>query len=199
MPQISKVIYGNQTLIDLTADTVVASALQSGYTAHGKDGVLITGNCTWNVDARDANANAGEILYGRTAYVGNAKITGQMANRSGWTGTIIARDSAVAIPVGYHDGSGSVGIGTTDRSNLIATNIREGVIILGITGTMSGSEDVKATNITAVAYTTSRTYLPSDQGDYNYFSQFSVSSIAYSTTANTGGGYTATIGTVYSA
>lgn len=196
MPQISKVIYGNTTLIDLTSDTVVASALQSGFTAHSKDGTLITGNCTWNVDARDANAAAGEILFGQTAYVGNSKITGQMANNSGWTGTIASRDSAVSVPVGYHDGSGSVSIDSSEKAKLIADNIREGVVILGITGTMSGSEDVKATNITAVAYTTSKTYLPSDQGDFNYFSQFSVSSIAYSTTTNTAGGWTATIGTV---
>lgn len=196
MPQISKVIYGNQTLIDLTSDTVVASALQSGYTAHGKDGVLVTGNCTWNVDARDANANAGEILYGQTAYVGSTKITGQMANNSGWTGTLVARDSTVAIPVGYHDGSGSVGLGTTDKSNLVSDNIREGIIILGVTGTMSGSEDVKATSYSATPYTTSKTYLPTDAGDYNYFSQLTVAAIAYSTVSNAAGGITATIGTV---
>ena len=36
---VSKVIYGNQTLIDLTSDTVVANKLLDGYTAHGADGV----------------------------------------------------------------------------------------------------------------------------------------------------------------
>jgi len=42
---ISKVVYGNETLIDLTDDTVVAAALLSGYTAHGADGAPITGSC----------------------------------------------------------------------------------------------------------------------------------------------------------
>ena len=193
---ISKVIYGNQTLIDLTSDNVVASALLSGYTAHGADGAAVVGACTFDADTKDATATVNDILSGKTAYKNGAKITGQMANKGGWTGELSTRDSAVAIPVGYHDGSGSVGLSTADKSKLIADNIREGIIILGITGTMSGSEDVKATNATVTPYTTAKTYLPSDQGDYNYFSQFSVSSIAYSTTGNTGGGITATIGTV---
>ncbi|MBQ9383557.1 MAG: hypothetical protein IJT87_04920 [Ruminiclostridium sp.] len=40
---ISKVCFGNNTLIDLTADTVTASALAQGYTAHNAAGQLITG------------------------------------------------------------------------------------------------------------------------------------------------------------
>lgn len=39
----SKVVFGNETLIDLTEDTVTDSALLSGYTAHDKAGNLITG------------------------------------------------------------------------------------------------------------------------------------------------------------
>jgi len=35
---------------------------------------------------------------------------------------------------------------------------------------MSGSEDVKATQLNATPYTATATYLPSDLGDYNYFS-----------------------------
>lgn len=43
MPGISKVVYGNQTLIDLTSDTVTSGTLVSGATAHGADGEAITG------------------------------------------------------------------------------------------------------------------------------------------------------------
>ena len=193
---ISKVVYGNQTLIDLTSDTVVASALLSGYTAHGKDGAAITGNCTYDADTSDATATANDILYGLTAYKNGSKITGNMTNVGQQTSTLVSRDSAVAIQAGYHDGSGSIGLGTADKSNLIANNIREGVTILGIIGTMSGSEDVKTTTLSATPYTTSKVYLPSQIGDYNYFSQVTVSSIAYSTASNPAGGITATIGTV---
>ena len=40
---VNKVVYGQNTLLDLTADTIVASALLSGYTAHDKSGAAITG------------------------------------------------------------------------------------------------------------------------------------------------------------
>ena len=40
---VSKVLYGNDIVIDLTQDTVTADSLQSGYTAHGANGEAITG------------------------------------------------------------------------------------------------------------------------------------------------------------
>ena len=40
---ISKVVYGTNTLIDLTSDTVTAQNLVSGITAHKADGTLVTG------------------------------------------------------------------------------------------------------------------------------------------------------------
>ena len=48
---INKVIYGGETLIDLTSDTVVAEKMLDGYTAHDKSGALITGTCTNDVDS----------------------------------------------------------------------------------------------------------------------------------------------------
>ena len=110
--------------------------------------------------------------------------------------TITARDTAVTIPAGYHDGSGDIGLGTTDKAALITTNIRSGVTILGIEGSMSGSENVKATSTTLTPYTTSQTVQPSDLGDYNSFSAVTISAIAYTETDNSAGGKTVTIGTV---
>lgn len=40
---ISKVVFGSDTLIDLTSDTVSADSLLSGYTAHSADGSEISG------------------------------------------------------------------------------------------------------------------------------------------------------------
>ena len=45
---ISKVVYGGNTLVDLTADTIKADKLLNGYTAHGADGEPITGTCTFD-------------------------------------------------------------------------------------------------------------------------------------------------------
>ena len=41
---IGKVTFNGDTLIDLTSDTVETSKLMSGYTAHGADGLLMTGS-----------------------------------------------------------------------------------------------------------------------------------------------------------
>lgn len=40
---VNKVVYGGNTLIDLTGDTVVANKLLSGYKAHDRSGAPITG------------------------------------------------------------------------------------------------------------------------------------------------------------
>ena len=42
-PYVNKVQFGNQTLIDLTSDTVTADKLMQGYTAHDRTGAIITG------------------------------------------------------------------------------------------------------------------------------------------------------------
>ena len=165
MPEyVSKVVYGNTTLIDLTSDTVTTGALLSGYTAHGADGAPITGNCTYDADTKDATATIDDILYGKTAYKNGVKLTGAMTNVGQQTSYLVSRDSGVAINVGYHDGSGSVALGTADRAALVSDNVRQGITILGVVGNMTGSEDVKATSMTATPYTTSKIYSPTDFG-----------------------------------
>ena len=193
---VSKVIYGNTTIMDISDDTVNASALLSGYTAHGADGAPITGNCTYDADTKDATALVGEILLNKTAYKNGSKLVGTMPNIGKQTGYLVSASSSVVIQQGYHDGSGTVALSTADQTALVSDNIREGVTILGILGNMSGSEDVKATSTTLTPYTTLSTYLPNQFGDYNYFSQITVDEIATSTTVNGGGGWTMTIGTV---
>lgn len=40
---VNKVIFGDETLIDLSSDTVTANRLMAGLTAHDKTGAIITG------------------------------------------------------------------------------------------------------------------------------------------------------------
>lgn len=193
---INKVIYGNTTLIDLTGDDVTASDVLSGKIFHLPSGATSTGTCTYDADTSDATATAAEILSGKTAYKNGAVLTGTMPNRGAVSGTISTVAGTYTIQNGYHDGTGTVGIDSTEQAKIIAGNIKSGVEILGVTGTYTGSENVKPTTKTVTPYTTAKTYLPSDDGDYNYYTQVTVNAIAYTETDNAAGGKTVTIGTV---
>ena len=188
----NKIIYGGNTLIDLTADTVTAADLAEGITAHDASGAAITGISTKDSDTSDATAAVAEILATKTAYVRGAKLTGTMPNNGAVTGTISTKSQSYTVPQGYHDGSGTVSISSTEQAKLIAENIRDGVTILGVEGTMSGSEDVVAQSKSATPTTTAQTVLP-DTG-YNYLTSVTVAAIPYVETDNAAGGKTVTIG-----
>ena len=119
---INKVIYGGKTLIDMSGDTVSADKLLKGLTAHDKSGAVITGTCTFDVDSGDADVAVAEILEGKIAYARGAKVTGTMPNKGAVTGAIAAVADAFTIPLGYHDGSGSVAIKAEEQAKLIAKN-----------------------------------------------------------------------------
>ena len=91
----SKVIFGGKVLIDLTADTVVPDKLLSGYTAHGADGEVIEGSCTFDADTQDATATDAEILEGKSAYVRSTKRTGTMKNNGAASLKIKNKDDAL--------------------------------------------------------------------------------------------------------
>lgn len=188
----SKVIFNGEVLMDLTGDTVTADKLLKGITAHGKDGAPITGTCDWDAATGDATAAAAEILSGKTAYVKGKRVTGTMPNRGAVTGKITTKTGAFTVPQGYHDGSGKVTIDSTEQAKLIPTNVREGVTILGVEGTMSGSEDMKSQSKSVTPKATAQTVLPDE--DYNCLAQVEVAAIPYTVSDNTAGGKTVTIG-----
>lgn len=191
---INKVVYGGKTLIDLTADTVTASKILKGATAHDKSGAAIVGTCTFDADTSDATATGAEILSGKTAYVNGVKVTGEMRNNGAVDGVISNKADSYTVPIGYHDGSGKVAISTTEQAKIIATNIRDGVTILGVTGTMSGTEGAKAQTKTITPTTAQQVVLPDDEQGFNYLSQVTVEAIPYNESENAQGGITVTIG-----
>ena len=195
----NKIIYGGETLIDLTLDTVTAAHVINGKYFHLPSGQRVQGTCTYDANTQDANATQSEILIGKSGYVKGVKVVGTMPDNGAINATISTL-SPYTVPIGFHDGSGTVGIASTEIAKIIASNIREGITILGVTGTMSGSEAVVAVSPTVTPYTTAKTYIPSDFDDasheYNYISQFTVSAISKSEVDNDAGGKTVTIGTV---
>lgn len=191
---ISKVVFGGDTLIDLTPDTVTADKLKKGYTAHGADGEVINGTCEHDANTQDATAADTEILLGKTAYVKGTKKTGTMKNNGAVAGKITTKAGKYTVPQGYHDGSGTVEIDSTEQAKIIATNIRQGVSILGVSGTMSGTEGAKAQSKSVTPSKTAQTVLPDSAQGYNYLSQVTVAAIPYVESDNSAGGKTVTIG-----
>lgn len=188
---VNKVIYAGQTLIDLTADDVAVSDVLYGKKFHKPSGEPGIGTCTYDADTSDANAVAAEILSGKTAYKNGSKLTGSMPNRGAQMGLISTVSGSVSIQQGYHDGSGTVAIDSTERAKIISSNIKEGVEILGVTGSYTG-EGVTAQSKTATPTNAQQIIIP-DSG-YDYLSQVTVNAIAYTETDNAAGGKTVTIG-----
>lgn len=190
---VSKVVLSNgTTLIDLTGDTITAADLLTGVTAHDKSGAPITGTCTYDSDTSNDTAAVSEILAGKTAHARGALLTGTMANNGAQTGNITSKAQQVTIAQGYHDGSGKVGIATTEQDKIISTNIRQGVTILGVEGTMSGSEGVNAQAKSATPSWSQQVISP-DTG-YTHLSQVTVAAIPIVYSDNAAGGQTCTIG-----
>ena len=178
---INKVIYGGNTLIDLTTDTLTsASQLMSGVKAHDRSGTVLTGSCTYDADTSDATATAAEILATKTAYVSGNKITGSMTNRGAIAATISSL-TAYTVPQGFHDGSGTVSV---DSTNISAGNIKSGVTILGIEGTYTG--EAITTQSKTVTPSASQQIITADTG-YDYLAQVTVNAVPYVESANTYG------------
>ena len=187
-----KVVFGDEVLIDLTSDTVTEDTLLKGSTAHGADGEVVTGACTFDADTQDATAKAGEMLNGVTAYVRGTKVTGTMKNNDSVTGYITKKTEQYSIAQGFHDGGGKVGIAPAEQAKLLPENIRQGVTILSVTGTMSGTEGANAQAKEVTPTINPQEVLP-DTG-YNYLSQVTVKGIPITVTPNAAGGTTVTIG-----
>jgi len=101
---------------DLTSDNIKL----------GKDIFGVTGN----VIKATGNAAAGEVLIGRTFSNDGGPEIGTMPDRRAITYTPDTADQAVAA--GYHNGAGKV----EGDADLLAANIKCGVTIFGVTGTL---------------------------------------------------------------
>jgi len=91
------------------------------------------------VDPVPATAIEAEVLTGKTFYAGSTALkTGTMPNRGEVDTDITTKAQVVAIQDGYHDGNGTTQIAAAEQAKIIATNIADGVTILGVLGTLSG-------------------------------------------------------------
>ena len=188
---INKLVVGNEVKFDLTGDTVAPNTLLTGTTAHDKSGAQITGTCSYDSDTSDATVAVAEILKDKTAYARGAKIVGTMPN-NGAKNYTISNLNDQTISLGFYDGSGKISIDSAEKAKIIPANIKNGVSILGVQGTMTGQESVTVQSKTVTPTFTAQTILP--DGGYDYLSQVVVSAIPMTESENTAGGLTLTIG-----
>ena len=188
---VNKLVVGNEVKFDLTGDTVAPNTLLTGATAHDKSGAQITGTCSYDSDTSDATVAVAEILKDKTAYARGAKIVGTMPN-NGAKNYSISNLNDQTISLGFYDGSGKISIDSAEKAKIIPANIKNGVSILGVQGTMTGQEDLNIQSKTITPTFAAQTILP-DEG-YDYLSQVVVSAIPMTESENTAGGLTLTIG-----
>lgn len=188
----SKVVLSDGTvMIDLTGDTITPSDLAQGITAHDMSGAPIVGTNTYDSDTSGDTAANGEILATKTAHARGVQLTGTMPNNGAVSGTISTRDGVYAVPQGFHDGSGTVGISAAEKAKIIPGNIKSGVEILGQTGEYSGEAITSQTKNVTPALTAQS--IQPDQG-YDYLSGVNVGAIPIAYADNAAGGVTVTIG-----
>ena len=190
---VNKVIIGAEVKLDLTGDDVTPDKLAKGIKAHDKSGAPIVGTNTYNADTTDATATAAEILQGKTAYAKGAKVTGTMPNKGAVTLNVTKKSTPVTIPMGFHDGSGKAQIDPAEAAKIIPENIRDGINILGVDGTMSGTEGAKPQAKTVTPTFEAQEITP-DSPEYNFLSSVTVNAIPVSYTDNEQGGQTLKVG-----
>lgn len=188
---VNKVVFGSETLIDLTADTITPEDLKKGITAHDKSGAVIEGTNTNDADTQDADVTAAEVLAPKVFYARGVRGVGTMKDNGAIQGTISEVNSDYSVPLGFHDGSGKVGIDATEKAKLIPGNIKSGITVLGVTGSYGGdSIEVQQKEVTP---TVSEQVILPDEG-FDYLSQVTVKAIPRVDSDNAAGGITTTIG-----
>lgn len=125
-------------------------------------------------ETSDATAQPSSVKDGQTYYANGEKKEGTMPVNGDVSGKIAAKDGAVNVPQGYTDG-GTVSIDETEKAKLIPANIRQGVTVLGVEGSMSPSEGVNAQAKT-VTPTKSQQVVQPDTG-YTHLAQVTVAPI----------------------
>lgn len=190
---VNKVIIGGEVKIDLTGDTVTADKLAKGVTAHDKSGAIITGTSTKDLDTSNATAQPSEVLVGKTFGAKGSMKTGTMPNNGAKTLNIVDKKKAVTIPQGYHDGSGKAQVDPTEAAKIIPNNIRQGITILGVEGSMSGTEGANP-QAKVVTPTFETQVISPDSPTYNFLSQVTVNAIPVTYVDNEQGGQTVTVG-----
>jgi hypothetical protein len=187
---VNKVMLEGQSepLIDISTDTVEAQYVLDGKTFHNASGAPDKGTCTFNVDAREANALASEVLSGQKFVGANQQIAEGTMPRI--TEDVVINDlNTKTLSTGFYNGR-TVSILKSEADKIIPENIRENVEILGVKGTMTGQEGIETKDLTVKPSFTEQTISPPPaevEGNIVYYKEVKVEAIPVVYTANGGG------------
>ena len=87
-------------------------------------------------DTASADITSADVLTGKTGYNASGSVSGSMADNGATGGSISTKAGTVTIPSGYTTG-GTVSISSTEQAKIIAGNIRQGVTLLGVQGSLA--------------------------------------------------------------
>lgn len=87
-------------------------------------------------DTASADITSADVLTGKTGFGNGGSVSGSMANNGSTGGTISTKAGTVTIPAGYTSG-GTVSISSTEQNKIIASNIKSGVTLLGVSGSLA--------------------------------------------------------------
>lgn len=87
-------------------------------------------------DTASADVTSGDLLTGKTAFSTSGSVSGSMANNGSTGGTISTKAGTVTVPAGYTTG-GTVSISSTEQAKIVASNIKSGVTLLGVAGSLA--------------------------------------------------------------
>lgn len=117
--------------LDPLANAGTAADILRGKQFYNDQNQVVTGTMEPGTDTGDATATAGDILAPKTAYTAAGKVTGTIPTKG--AGDLTTAGATVSVPAGYYPESVYK---TVTDPDLTAGNIKEGVEILGVTGSL---------------------------------------------------------------
>lgn len=87
-------------------------------------------------DTASADIESADVLTGKTGFGVSGSVSGSMPNNGSTSGTISTKVGTVNIPAGYTSG-GTVSISSAEQAKLVASNIKSGVTLLGVAGSLA--------------------------------------------------------------
>lgn len=124
-----KILQGNKTIQILGDENLISGNIKKGITIFNVEGSLESES---GIDTSDATAAPNDILSGKTAYVNGEKITGTIESLDATTYTPSTENQIISQGK-YLSGDQTI----LGDSNLIPENIKAGVSIFNVEGTLS--------------------------------------------------------------